>query len=44
METKDRLMNIGKKGDIFEDTINRLLDIYDSKKGDYEKMKKGGLI
>jgi len=31
METKDRLMDIGKKCDIFEDIIRRLLDIYDGK-------------
>jgi len=33
MKTKDRLMNIGKKDDIFEDIISRLLDIYDGKMG-----------
>ena len=31
METKDRLMDIGKKCDTFEDIIRRLLDIYDGK-------------
>jgi hypothetical protein len=31
METKDRLMDIGKKCDAFEDIIRRLLDIYDGK-------------
>jgi hypothetical protein len=31
METKDRLMDIGKKDDTFEDIIRRLLDIYDGK-------------
>ena len=32
METKDRLMDIGKKCDTFEDIIRRLLDIYDGKR------------
>jgi hypothetical protein len=32
METKDRLMDIGKKDDTFDDIIRRLLlDIYDGK-------------
>ena len=31
METKDILMDIGKKGDTFEDIIRTLLDIYDRK-------------
>ena len=31
METKDRLMDIGKKGDTFDYIIRRLLDIYDGK-------------
>lgn len=45
METKDRLMNIGKKDDSFEDIIRRLLDIYDGKiKITKKKMKKGELI
>ena len=43
METKDCLMNIGKKDDIFEDIISRLLDIYGGKMG-FKKLKKGGLI
>lgn len=33
MKTKDRRMNIGKKDDIFEDIISRLLNIYDGKWG-----------
>ena len=32
METKERLMDIGKKRDSFEDIIRRLLDIYDGKR------------
>jgi ABC-type Mn2+/Zn2+ transport system ATPase subunit len=31
IETKDHLMDIGKKGDTFDDIIRRLLDIYDGK-------------
>jgi hypothetical protein len=31
METKDRLMDIGKKCDTFGDIIRRLLDIYNGK-------------
>ena len=44
METKDRLMNIGKKDNIFEDIISRLLDNYNRKMGIKKKLKKGGLI
>jgi hypothetical protein len=44
IETKDILMDIGKKGDIFDDIISTFLDMYDRKRKIIEKMKKGGLI
>ena len=31
IETKDHLMDIGKKGDTFDNIIRTLLDIYDGK-------------
>ncbi len=44
IETKDILMDIGKKGEIFHAIISTLLDIYERKRKIIEKMKKGGLI
>jgi hypothetical protein len=44
IETKDLLIDIEKKGDIFDDIINTLLDIYHRKRKIIEKMKRGGLF
>lgn len=39
-ETKVLLMDMGKKGDTFDDINSTLLDIYDRKRKITEKMKK----
>ena len=42
IETKDLLMDIGKKGDIFDDINRTLLEFYHRKRKIIEKMKRGG--